>query len=204
MDYYDKIIILQKYFGKYIDERKFEDMRNTLNSMKSMHGQIINIMAEVQQSNEINKLEVLSDLQITNNKMAKIITQTSKSYDKMMEIEKREKEPVINVPKSIVAKLNKDIASLILFYADWCGPCKNFIPIWDQMKSDVNSNLANMVKFSCVEHKEKCDKLSFITSFPTVVLYNPITNSISKFTGDRTIPNIIKFVNMELNTNISQ
>ena len=165
MDYYDKIIILQKYFGKYIDERKFEDMRNTLNSMKSMHGQIINIMAEVQQSNEINKLEVLSDLQITNNKMAKIITQTSKSYDKMMEIEKREKEPVINVPKSIVAKLNKDIASLILFYADWCGPCKNFIPIWDQMKSDVNSNLANMVKFLALNIKKSAISYHLLRHF---------------------------------------
>ena len=171
MDYHDKVIILNKYFNKYIEERRFNDMRNTLNSMKTMHGTIINTMIDVKDSKESNRLEVLSELQIISNKMSDIIIDSTNTYDKLMETENNNKN------KAEAGDTNKpvheDSPSLILFYADWCGPCKAFLPTWNKLEDGIKRNDLNIVKFSCVEHKEKCDKIAFITSFPTVVLYDP-------------------------------
>jgi thioredoxin 1 len=201
MDYHDKVIILNKYFNKYIEERRFNDMRNTLNSMKTMHGTIINTMIDVKDSKESNRLEVLSELQIISNKMSDIIIDSTNTYDKLMETENNNKN------KAEAGDTNKpvheDSPSLILFYADWCGPCKAFLPTWNKLEEGIKHNDLNIVKFSCVEHKEKCDKIAFITSFPTVVLYDPSKKSINKFTGNREINTILDFVNKELNMDVT-
>lgn len=34
----------------------------------------------------------------------------------------------------------KKPVKIILFHANWCGHCVDFIPTWEKMKSDKNAN----------------------------------------------------------------
>ena len=216
MDYHKKVIILKKYFNKYAEDRNIEDMRNTINSMKVMHGKIISTMLEVKDSNESNRLEVLSDLDIVSKKMSDIIVDATENYDKMMATksdkehndlrkeasESIEQEHKVDLHDNENKKLNKNASSLILFYADWCGPCKAFLPTWNYLESNIKHEKLNIVKFSCVTHKQECDKIKFITSFPTVVLFNPETESVIKYDDQRDPNKIIDFINEQLKIDI--
>jgi len=46
--------------------------------------------------------------------------------------------------------------TVILFYADWCGHCKTYKPIWDNLKSQYG----NKYNFREIEHTQfmKCQK----------------------------------------------
>lgn len=220
MDYHKKVIILKKYFNKYAEDRNIEDMRNTISSMKVMHGKIIATMLEVKDSNESNRLEVLSDLDIVSKKMTDIIIDATESYDRMMAVKdekehnklrkeaseqnKVESEPELKIElhTNENKKLNKDASSLILFYADWCGPCKAFLPTWNYLESNIKHEKLNIVKFSCVTHKQECDKIKFITSFPTVVLFDPKTETVTKYDDQRDPNVIIDFINKHLKLDI--
>ena len=190
MDYHEKILILNKYFSKYASDHNMRDMENTIRSMKSIHGKVVNTMLEVQNSNEGNKLEVLSDLQIVSYKMADIISNAMKQYDQLTSLKEKEE----SVSNEVNKKLNKDAPSLIYFYTEWCGYCKRFLPTWDAMENEIVRDDINLVKFSCVANKEKCDKISIIKGYPTIVLFKPDTNETVKFEGERSRKELIKFI----------
>lgn len=198
MDYHEKILILKKYFSKYVSDRNIQDAENTIRGMKGIHGKVVNTMMEIHTSKEDVKLELLSELQIMSNKMAKIIDDAIEEHEELLSIIEREK----NAEKSSkdVKKLNKNAPSLIYFYAEWCGYCKKFLPTWDELEESNVRDDINVVKFSCVTHKEKCDKINIISGYPTIILYNPDTNSATKFEGDRSKETLASFV--KSNTNI--
>ena len=114
-----KVLILNKYFKKYSEEKKMEDMYTSITSMKTLHGKIISDMMDVKNSNESNKLELLSDLQIISDKMSEIIQEAVLNYESIVEKDSNERTNQIrtlepaheNKPK----KLNSNASSLILF-----------------------------------------------------------------------------------------
>lgn len=200
MDYYEKILILNKYYSKYVSDSSLQDMENTIRSMKGIHGTVVNTMIEIQTSKEDNKLELLSELQILSSKMGKVISDAMTQYDQVLSNvdEKKSAEIIDNeVPK----KLSKTAPSLIYFYAEWCGFCKKFLPVWDELENANKRDDINIVKFSCVTHKDKCDKINIISGYPTIILYQPDINNVIKFEGERSKQALINFV--KANTKIS-
>ena len=207
MDYHNKILILNKYFRKYTEEKKLDDMYTSITSMKVMHGKIINDMMDVKNSKESNRLELLSDLQIISDKMSKIIQDAVADYEVMAEEqnnkeEEQRKQQVVHHDAPASVKLNSRASSLVLFYADWCGPCKAFLPTWNYIQENVKHNDLNIVKFSCVEHEEQCKQISFIKGYPTVILLENKTNIIHQYNGERTPNALIDFVNNKLKLQI--
>jgi len=191
MDYHEKILILNKYFSKYASDRNLKDMENTIRSMKSIHGKVVNTMSEVQSSSESNKLEVLSDLQIVSYKMASIISEAMIQYDQLISLNEKA-EAVSNDEDN--KKLVKNAPSLIYFYAEWCGYCKQFLPTWNAMESEIVRDDLNLVKFSCVANKEKCEKIDIIQGYPTIILYKPDTHETIRFEGERSRASLLNFV----------
>jgi|TARA_B110000483_G_scaffold28033_1_gene33987 thiol:disulfide interchange protein len=69
----------------------------------------------------------------------------------------------------------KDDKKLVLFYANWCGHCKNIKPVWDETASEINTDNNNkMLKLNVgdgkPEQKEMMEKYN-ISGFPTIIMF---------------------------------
>ncbi len=65
--------------------------------------------------------------------------------------------------------INSDTPVLIDFYADWCGPCKAFTPILNQLKQEVGDGV-RIVKIDVDRNQELSQKLQ-VQSIPTVMIF---------------------------------
>lgn len=199
MDYLNKVLILKKYFHEYIKNKDSLNSTKTLNSIKSIHGKIIELILKLKDSKEDNKLEVLSDLEIINFKMITIINECNDIYEnnnKPIELIDDNNEDSVN-------NISVDLPSLILFHAEWCGHCKALMPIWNMLGGMIEKNTINLVKISCVKKQEQCNKMKFIKGYPTII-YVPsvktlqddenLQNKMVIYSGQRTSENIIQFI----------
>lgn len=194
MDYYNKILILNKYLKLYIEKEDYDNAKKLLINIKTLHGQIIEYILMLKDSKETNKLEVLSDLEVINYKIISIINQ----YENIDFNEKKSiKESIIDKKESIKDKnkINKNLPSLILFYAEWCGHCKKLIPIWDALKDLLPSDKLNILKISCVEKEKECHAIKEIQGYPTIIFVNIKNNNKIVYSGERTPEAIINFIN---------
>ena len=58
---------------------------------------------------------------------------------------------------------------LIDFFADWCGPCKSFSPILDNLKQEMGEKV-KIVKIDVDKNQELSVKLN-VRNIPTVMIY---------------------------------
>lgn len=90
-------------------------------------------------------------------------------------------------------------AKLKLFYADWCGHCKRFKPVFDGELKDLVSNSKIPVQLEAID----CDKNPQMASkykvsgFPTLIL--EVNNKPIEYQGQRKSENIINFIKEHLN-----
>jgi thioredoxin 1 len=69
-------------------------------------------------------------------------------------------ETLINQPDSVVA---------VDFWAPWCGPCRNFAPVFDEASTTIG-DAAEFVKVNVDDHQEIA-KQHDISSIPTVLYF---------------------------------
>ena len=85
---------------------------------------------------------------------------------------------------------------LVLFYADWCGHCKNIKPVWNKASKKAKGDV-KMVKVNCgeenEEHQSIVDKYK-IEGFPTIKLLNN-GKVESDYTGGRDVNDLVNYVN---------
>ncbi len=74
--------------------------------------------------------------------------------------------------------INSNTPLLIDFYADWCGPCKSFSPIIDQLKDEMGDTV-RVIKIDVDKNQSLSQKLK-VMSIPTVMIYQ---NGKRKFEG---------------------
>lgn len=95
-----------------------------------------------------------------------------------------------NVVENFNAKF-KNGKWVVLYYANWCGHCKNFMPEWDKYKT--TNNLP--VKCASVESSvmDKLQSKPNIDGFPTIKMYDNM-QEIAQFDGERTATSLKSFV----------
>jgi protein disulfide-isomerase-like protein len=191
MDYYSKITILKKYFDTYIKKGERKNASKTLLQIKTLHGKIIETILTLKNSNEENKLEVLSDLERINYKIIKLI---DKCEEPTQDEEQETSEPV-EQEETGETKINKNLNSLVLFYAEWCGHCKNFMPTWDALTKLIPKEVINMVKISCVKKEKACAEIKQIRGYPTIIFVDMKNAQTITFNGQRNPESIIEFIN---------
>ena len=91
---------------------------------------------------------------------------------------------------------------LVLAYADWCGHCKSFKPIWNKFKEKYQ-NVLDIREVNTDSDKTIMKNLG-VNGFPTVIM---LENGVKHdFNGPRTLEGLEKFtknvVNSHLNDNL--
>jgi glutaredoxin len=75
-----------------------------------------------------------------------------------------------------------------LYYADWCGHCKHFKPIWNSLKPYFQKN---NIQYKDVEETAYPDiiKSNKIEAFPTIIIEK---NGIKyEYNGDRSVDGLV-------------
>ena len=91
--------------------------------------------------------------------------------------------------QSVKKNIDSSNPTLKLYYTNWCGWSKKFLPVWDQLSKLKQINIP-MEKIDCEQNKDACKG---IPGFPYVVLEKG-TDRI-EYKGNRTARDIINFVN---------
>jgi len=89
---------------------------------------------------------------------------------------------------------NNDMAKLKLYYADWCGHCKRFKPIFDgDLKNRIKElNLpVKLVPVDCTTDNEEANR-NGVTGYPTLIL--EVNNKNEVYDGDREPEQIVEFI----------
>ncbi len=90
-----------------------------------------------------------------------------------------------------------DDTKLVLFYADWCGHCKEFKPIWKETADEINKGGKKiMISVNVGDKDEVSNKLSEkygVDGFPTVVKFSNGSKTGS-YDGPRTKEGLLAVV----------
>ena len=87
-----------------------------------------------------------------------------------------------------VSTLIKDKA-VVDFYATWCGPCRMFGPVFEEVSKDEDFNF---VKLDVDKYSDIAREYG-VMSIPTVILFEN-GNEVKRFTGFMSKDEFIKFL----------
>jgi protein disulfide-isomerase A1 len=80
------------------------------------------------------------------------------------------------------------MTKVTLYYADWCGHCKDFKPTWAALKNLFKKNNVNHAEFEDGQHEQIIQKAG-VEGFPTIKIEKD--NEEYEYTGNRDINSII-------------
>jgi thioredoxin-like negative regulator of GroEL len=85
--------------------------------------------------------------------------------------------------------------SIYLFKAEWCPHCRNFKPVWNELKTKLNG-IYNLVEVDADKNKQDLDrwnrKYTPVQGFPTIMFKNG--SQIIEYSGPNELDSIIKFI----------
>jgi thioredoxin-like negative regulator of GroEL len=79
---------------------------------------------------------------------------------------------------------------LMLFKADWCGHCKNFLPTWEKISNDSELKV-NFKIFDSDKNKKEIDEYN-IQGFPTIMY--KLGDKLIEYNGGRDENSIKEFI----------
>ncbi len=81
-------------------------------------------------------------------------------------------------------------SELMLFKADWCGHCKNFLPTWEKISKNTGLNVSFKI-FDSDKNKKEIDEYN-ISGFPTIMY--KVNDKLIEYNGDRDENSIKEFI----------
>lgn len=90
---------------------------------------------------------------------------------------------------------NLNNPSFILFYANWCGHCKTFMPIWGEFKTKINTNEYNIVEIE--SQNPFTNRIHGLQGYPS--LYYIYKNKIIEYNEGRDIKSLEMFLKKNKN-----
>jgi len=92
--------------------------------------------------------------------------------------------------KSMKKKSKKSNIQIKLFFAEWCGHCKTFKPIWNNIKLKYG----NKITFIDVDCTNNSPNLPYVQGFPTIAIYDN-NNYIENYENNRTFKDFEEYIN---------
>lgn len=87
-------------------------------------------------------------------------------------------------------------SDITLYYATWCGFCKQMLPEWEKFEDYARKNFTHLRvdKVRCEDGNEAVCRQKGVQGYPTIILTN--TNGTQKlFDGERSLNGLINFCN---------
>ena len=81
---------------------------------------------------------------------------------------------------------------LILFYAPWCGHCKEFHPEFEKLAKSTKG-LFKLGAVNCENDRELAERYK-IEGFPTMLFFGDDKDKVEEYEGDREADKIIDFL----------
>lgn len=78
---------------------------------------------------------------------------------------------------------------IVDFFATWCGPCQMFLPIFDEVSSELD---VNMIKIDIDQEMEVASGNN-VLGVPTIVAFKD-GKEISRFSGFRPKEELLQFI----------
>ena len=103
-------------------------------------------------------------------------------------------------PEGYADSDNSDKPLFKLYYADWCGWSKKFLPEWDKLEEDSIKDKVVLQKYECTaeDNKQICEDAN-IQGFPSMKYYKDSSDKDGvEYDGDRTSEAISKWINDKL------
>lgn len=88
--------------------------------------------------------------------------------------------------------LEEPDTKIVLYYANWCGYSKMFLPEWDSFENHAKNNIRGITVEKILCEGNDISKCSHLKGFPTVILHK--NNKAITFNGNRTKSDLIKFI----------
>ena len=196
----------QENFIKVIDHSKNlenynqEQLYSSIVELRGMHGNMLggfykNLGNDLNSNDNKMELSFLDSMIDTTRKVLQL-AESKFNYNTPVPVVNSMKggNQEVSKPKSKYEDYkNKPI--LFLFWADWCGHCHHFMPVFEKLKQEyVDENKLKVVKVS--DKNKELVKLYGIEGFPTLKLHDG--KKLHEYNGGRDINNIREFVNSTL------
>lgn len=128
----------------------------------------------------------------TNNKVSECNCEIKKPIIQEQTVQEKDVKIEREIKEDKIVKVRKN--RLCLYYADWCGYSRQFLPIWKNLKSEIlSSNLKQKVvleEYECDKDKEKCNGVG---EYPTVILHKE-NGENKEYQGQREKNEILGFI----------
>jgi thiol-disulfide isomerase/thioredoxin len=79
---------------------------------------------------------------------------------------------------------------LMLFKADWCGHCKNFLPTWEKISKNTDLNVSFKI-FDSDKNQREINEYN-VSGFPTIMF--KVNDKLIEYNGDRDENSIKEFI----------
>jgi len=84
-------------------------------------------------------------------------------------------------------------SDVMLFKAEWCGHCKNFIPVWNTLKNDKKLNKKfNFITYDSEKDSKVVSNLN-IQGYPTLLLKK--NDTVTEYSGARDFEYLNEYLN---------
>lgn len=83
--------------------------------------------------------------------------------------------------------------TIVLYYANWCGHSKIFLPEWIKFEEYARNNLKHIETKRILCEGDNMSKCTFLAGYPTVLLYK--NNEIIGYNGKRDMESLAQFIN---------
>jgi len=103
-------------------------------------------------------------------------------------------------PANFDEHVGGDQPALVEFFAPWCGHCKSLAPEYEILATTFSKLPVKIAKVDADKHRDLGSRFG-VSGFPTIKFFPAGTKEPEDYSGGRTAPDMIDFLNRKAGTN---